>query len=287
MVTGISDVDRLRQIFGEQLADQQKRSLRGVQDVYAGRGVTGSGEEATALGETGRQFGLGAGAGEANLLQFLGGLGQRQSEFGQQFGLQQELGRGQLGLGQQQFGLQQELGRGQLGLGQQQFGLQEELGRGSLGLQKEQLAAQIAQQQQQFGLQEASLFGGRPMGAQGGYPGQNQGYGGPRGYQGAQDQQGMGGFLPTLQAQLGLGQLGIQQQQWGAQQAESQQIAELADIGGYVNPAAFLYSQQMGHSPEVALKNKLRNPTAAETSKQAPGLQYNEMIASMFPQLYG
>jgi hypothetical protein len=91
------------------------------------------------------------------------------TRFGQTFGLEQELGRGNLALQQNRFGLEdylgrgnlaleQELGRGNLSLQQNRFGLESELGRGNLALEQELGRGGLALQQQRFG-QDQYEFG--------------------------------------------------------------------------------------------------------------------------------
>jgi hypothetical protein len=76
------------------------------------------------------------------------------TRFGQTFGLEQELGRGNLALQQNRFGLESELGRGDLALQQNRFGLESELGRGNLALEQELGRGGLALQQNQFGQQQ-------------------------------------------------------------------------------------------------------------------------------------
>lgn len=75
------DINAMRANYANALAQQQAKALRGVQDIYAQRGVTGGGEEAVALGELGNQFGAAAGQAENQLQQYLGNLGQQQYQF--------------------------------------------------------------------------------------------------------------------------------------------------------------------------------------------------------------
>jgi hypothetical protein len=113
------DVEQIRNAFSQNLMKQRNEAMRGVQDVYAGRGTTGSGEEAFGLGQTGYNFGVGMGQGEAQLQQYLGILGQQQHQF--------DVGQGnwqqQFGEGQRQFdksyGLQYGGMMGQLPGGEQ------------------------------------------------------------------------------------------------------------------------------------------------------------------------
>jgi len=160
------DLSSMRSAYAQQLADQQKKALRGTQDIFAQRGTTGSGEEALAFGETGRQFGLGAGAAEASLQQYMGQLGEQQ----RQFDINQ-------GLAQQQFGLSSELGRGGLGLQQQQLAQQGSQFGQQLAQQGSQFGQSLSEQQRQynianqlaqgqFGLQQAQVYGGGQYGGQ-------------------------------------------------------------------------------------------------------------------------
>lgn len=75
------DVEAMRKAYADQMANQRKLALRGVQDIYAGRGTTGGGSEAVAMGETANQFGLGAGMAEVGLQQYLGNLEMQQQQF--------------------------------------------------------------------------------------------------------------------------------------------------------------------------------------------------------------
>lgn len=103
------DPNLMRQNFANQLAQQQKQALRGVQDIYASRGTTGSGEEGYALGQTGLNYGLGAGQAENQLQQYLGNLGQQQYQY--DTGLAEQQRQFNVGQGnwQQQFGLNKGL----------------------------------------------------------------------------------------------------------------------------------------------------------------------------------
>jgi hypothetical protein len=120
------DVEQIRNAFSQNLMKQRNEAMRGVQDVYAGRGTTGSGEEAFGLGQTGYNFGVGMGQGEAQLQQYLGNLGQQQYQFDTT-----------LGEGQRQFDVGQGNWQQQFGEGQRQFnvgaGFQEAGMRGYFG----------------------------------------------------------------------------------------------------------------------------------------------------------
>lgn len=124
------DVQQMRDAFTQNLMKQRQEAMRGVQDIYAQRGTTGSGEEAYGLGQTGYNFGVGMGQGEAALQQYLGNLGQQQYEFGQQFGEQQR----QFNVGDAQWGQQ-------FGEGQRQFDINR-------GLQEAQLTGYMPDQRQ-------------------------------------------------------------------------------------------------------------------------------------------
>jgi len=117
------DIGAMRQQYAGVLAEQQRKALRGVQDIYAQRGTTGGGSEALAFGEGQQQFGLGAGQAEAGLQQYLGNLGMQQAGLEQQasqFG--QTLGEGQRQFNIGQFG--QAFGAGGPAAGQQTLGAQ-------------------------------------------------------------------------------------------------------------------------------------------------------------------
>ena len=277
----------LREAYQSVLAENLKKGLRGTQDIYAGRGTTGGGSEALAMGEMGRQYGLGTAQNEQAYQQF--GEGQRQFDVNQalaqqQFGLQSELGRGQLGL-------QTELGRGGLGLQQQQlaqqgsqFGqslaqqggqfsqsLAEQMASrvGSQGLQQQQLTQQgqqfgqsLAEQQaaraqaagqfgQQFGEQQRQFNTGQGnFQQQFGLAQQAQNFG-----QGI-TQAGLTGQYQgqqTLQGQ----QFDLQKQQVEAGLAEGQNLDELAKQMGYPNAEVMTWS--LGIDPDKAMRwqNKL------------------------------
>jgi hypothetical protein len=94
--------------------------------------------------------------------QFYAGQANEMTQHRDRFGLEQELGRGNLALQQNRFGLEselgrgglaleQELGRGNLALQQNRFGLESELGRGNLALEQELGRGGLALQRDQFG----------------------------------------------------------------------------------------------------------------------------------------
>ena len=53
------DVAGLRDSYTKMISKQRGDALKGVSDIYAQRGTTGSGEESYALGQTGEAFGQG------------------------------------------------------------------------------------------------------------------------------------------------------------------------------------------------------------------------------------
>ncbi len=87
-------------------------------------------------------------AGQANeMTRFNQGLDWQKNQFGQEMGLRRD-----------EFGLEAELGRGNLALQQGRFGLEGELGRGNLALEQELGRGNLALQQGRFG-QEQFEFG--------------------------------------------------------------------------------------------------------------------------------
>lgn len=132
---------RLRKAFAEKLASERKKTLGDIQSIYAGRGTTGSGEEATAYGLAGEGFGRATGEFEANLLSDLERQKTQKEQFGQQFGLQEQ----QLGAQREQFGktLAEQIAQRQqqgeqfgqeFGVGQQERQVKEKLAK-NLGFQ--------------------------------------------------------------------------------------------------------------------------------------------------------
>jgi len=289
---------QLREQFAQRLAEQQQQSLRGIQDIYAARGTTGSGQESQALGEATKQFGLGAGQFEAGLTADLA----KQVESTRQFDVNQALA-------QQQFGLQSQLGQGQLAL-------QQQLGTGGLGLEQERLAQAGSQFGQQFGLsQEALAEQQRAQQAGEAYQQQQLSQAGSQfGQQlGLQSQLGMGGLglqeqglaeqirasqageqlggqQLGLQSQLGLGQLGLGQaslaqqgQQFGQGLAE-QQAARLGQqglqagqltgqFGGQQTLGAQQLAQQGGQFGQTLAEQQAARQQGAGQFQQQFGIQ--------------
>lgn len=244
------DINQMRQSYTNVLAEQQKKALRGVQDIYGQRGTTGSGEEATAFGNLGQQFGLGAGQAEAGLQQYFGGLGMQGGQLAEQ-GRQFDVGQGNWG---QQFGLNKAAQEFQQGLAGRQFGesqRQFDVGQGNWGRQFGESQRQFDVGQgnwaQQFGLNKAL----QEAGMTGMYGGQQTQQALQQQYANQLAQAGLTGQFQgqqTLQGQL-------MQQQLGQQAQEDATAQRLGFRNAYemslADPAFYqrLISQQWGQSP--------------------------------------
>lgn len=148
-----SDVANIRQSFSTELARQREKGFRRIQDIYAQRGVTGGGSEATALGEAEQAFGAGAGQFERDLILNLENQRAAQEQFEEskrQFDVGEAFRQQQLAQQASQFGQQ-------FGLQQQQFGEQQRIANLDEAFRQAQLAQQGSQFAQQFGLSEQQL----------------------------------------------------------------------------------------------------------------------------------